>query len=238
MTATVELVNLRFSYPDGQEVLRGVNLRIDQGESVGLIGPNGAGKTTLLLHLNGILQGKGETRLFGMAADKNSIKHIRSRIGIVFQDPDDQLFSATVFDDVAYGPLNMGLPNAVVQSRVTQALAEVGLAGFETRTPHHLSFGEKKRISLATVLSMTPELLVLDEPTSNLDPRQRKNLIALLKNIPVTKIIASHDLEMVRLLCDRVLVLSNGTITVDGKVEDILSNPEIMRQNGLEVLSS
>ena len=155
---------------------------------------------------------------------------------MVFQDPDDQLFCSTVFDDVAFGPLNMGLPFQEVSSRVREALAEVDMEGYETRSAHHLSFGEKKRVSIATVLSMKPELLVLDEPTSNLDPRQRKNLIKLLESVKVTKIIASHDLDMIRHLCNRVVILNNGTIVIDTRDVNILSNADIMNSNGLEVL--
>ncbi|MFH2034819.1 MAG: ABC transporter ATP-binding protein, partial [Candidatus Zixiibacteriota bacterium] len=173
-----------------------------------------------------------------MPMHKDNLKAIRSHLGVVFQDPDDQLFSATVFDDVAFGPINMGLPAQDVTSRTKIALAEVGMEAFESRTPHHLSFGEKKRVSIATILAMQPELLVLDEPTSNLDPRQRKNLISLLRNINVTKIIASHDLAMISQLCERVLLLNNGMIIKDGRTNDILSDPDIMNSNGLEILGS
>jgi cobalt/nickel transport system ATP-binding protein len=201
---------------------------------MGIIGPNGAGKTTLLLHLNGILTGRGAIDIGGLRVAKDHIKVIRRKVGVVFQDPDDQLFSATVFDDVAFGPLNMDLPPEETMSRTRAALRQVEMGEHERSSPHHLSFGEKKRVALATILSMEPEILVLDEPTSNLDPRQRRNLIGLLRNIRITKIIASHDLDMIAELCDRTAVLNHGRIIRVGQTGSILGDRQLMEANGLE----
>jgi cobalt/nickel transport system ATP-binding protein len=172
-------------------------------------------------------------RILGKAVEEKSLKWIRSKVGIVFQDPDDQLFSPTVFDDVAFGPINMGYPEAEVRRRVTQALHWVGMSGYEQRSPHHLSVGEKKRIAIATVLSMDPELLVLDEPTSNLDPRSKWSLIKLLGELPITKIVASHDLELVRALCARTVVLDEGKVVADGDTEHILTDISLLQAHGL-----
>jgi cobalt/nickel transport system ATP-binding protein len=232
----IEIDNLRFTYPDGREALKGINLRVSQRESLGIIGPNGAGKTTLLLHLNGILMGTGQVRVLGLGVKKSSLKTIRSKVGLVFQDPDDQLFSATVFDDVSFGPLNMNLTREEVMARTKEALVQVGMDSFEQALPHHLSVGEKKRVAIATILSMKPEIMVLDEPSANLDPRQRRNLIALLKNIGVTKVVASHDLRLVGEICDRTAVLNDGRIVVVGATPDLLSNNDLMEANGLEAL--
>lgn len=238
MANAIEIRNLHFSYPDGKQVLRGVSLDIPQGESVGIIGANGAGKTTLLLHLNGILQGDGEITILGQKMNHHNLKALRVRVGIVYQDPDDQLFSSTVFDDVSFGPLNMNLADEDVIQRTHEALAQVGMSGFEQRLPHHLSLGEKKSISISTVLSMTPEIMVLDEPTSNLDFRQRKNLIAVLKRTQVTKIIASHDLPMIMELCERVILMSKGAVVHSGRTFDVLRNATLMEANGLESVAS
>lgn len=235
MQKVVEIKNLNFVYPDGKKALYDIDMAIYKGESVGIIGPNGAGKTTLLLHLNGVLRGKGTVKVLGMEVNDGNLRQIRSKVGLVFQDPDDQLFCPTVFDDVAFGPLNLRLPEDVVRSRVKEALQEVGLSGFERRSPHHLSFGEKKRISLATVLSMHPEVLVLDEPTSNLDPRARREQINLLKEIRITKIIAGHDLEMIFGLCGRIIILCGGRIVADGQTKEIIGDRELLEANGLEV---
>ncbi len=230
----VEIKDLNYTYPDGTEALRGINLEIFEGESVGLIGPNGSGKSTLLLHLNGILRGNnGLVRVMDMDMDKD-IKEIRSKIGLVFQDPDDQLFSPSVFDDVAFGPINMGFSRDEVERRVEMALSQVDMHGYEERSPHHLSFGEKKRVSIATVLSMNPEILVLDEPTSNVDPRARKELIEFLKSFGITKIIATHDMDMVAEVCDKVFLLYNGKIIAKGYVKEILSDIDLLESHGLE----
>jgi cobalt/nickel transport system ATP-binding protein len=197
----IVIENLSFSYPDGHQALSNINLAVPRGQSLALIGPNGAGKSTLLLHLNGILRSDGMVRVMGRAVGEGNLRWVRGKVGLVFQDPDDQLFSTTVFDDVAFGPLNLGYSEGEVRQRTGRALDWVGMAGQEQRSPHHLSIGEKKRIAIATVLSMSPEILVLDEPTSNLDPAAKWGLIELLANLPMTKLIATHDLDMVEALC-------------------------------------
>ena len=230
----IEINELSYSYPDGQCGLAGINLTVDRGESVALIGPNGAGKSTLLLHLNGILRGNGAAiTVLGLPVDDKNIRQIRRKVGMVFQDPEDQLFSLNVFEDVAFGPVNMGYPQEEVERRVRQALQKVGMQGYEKRSSHHLSIGEKKRVAIATVLSLDPEILALDEPTSSLDPRGKWALIELLRSLPVTKIIASHDLDLVACLCDRVVILDEGNIVADGKVEEILGNKGLLRNHGL-----
>jgi cobalt/nickel transport system ATP-binding protein len=229
----IRVENLSFCYPDGQQALTDVNLTIYAGESVALIGPNGAGKSTLLLHLNGILRSNGQVKVLGRPVDDKSLKWIRSKVGLVFQGPDDQLFSPTVFDDVAFGPINMGYPEAEVRRAVTRALNWVGMAGYESRSPHHLSIGEKKRIALATVLSMAPEILVLDEPTSNLDPGSKWSLIGLLKTLPVTKIVVSHDLELVKAVSQRAVVFDRGRVIADGTTENILADKRLLADHGL-----
>jgi cobalt/nickel transport system ATP-binding protein len=231
----VELNNVRFTYPDGTPALAGVDLSVARGQTLGLIGPNGAGKSTLLLHLNGILNQQGSVTISGVELVDRNLSLIRSKVGLVFQDPDAQLFMPTVFDDVAFGPVNMQLPKTAVQEAVINALELVDMLPAMKRSSHHLSFGEKKRISIATVLSMNPEILVLDEPTSNLDPKHRRGLIGLLKELPVTKIIATHDLEFVIELCDRVAVLDRGTIVADGGVVPVLSDKQLLEAHGLEV---
>lgn len=237
MTEALVIRDLRFEYPDGRPALAGVDLRVAAGETLGIVGPNGAGKTTLLLHLNGILSGRGEIDVCGLRVEPRHMRAIRRKVGLVFQDPDDQLFSATVFDDVAFGPLNMDVPPAEAASRTREALRQVRMAEHEQSSPHHLSFGEKKRAAIATILSMDPEILVLDEPTSNLDPGQRRNLIGLLRAIGVTKIIASHDLEMIAELCDRTALLNHGAIVAVGDTTAILGDRALMESNGLETPS-
>jgi len=232
----IEIENLFFSYPDGRQVLQNINLSVGHGETVALIGPNGAGKSTLLLHLNGILRSDGTVRIHGVPLEDKNLKWIRSKVGLVFQDPDDQLFSPTVFDDVAFGPINMGYPADEVRRRVAQALEWVGMKGYEGRSPHHLSVGEKKRIAIATILSMSPEILVIDEPTANLDPRSKWELIELLKGFPMTKIVASHDLEMVEALCERTIVLDEGKIVADDATPSIMSNAALLEAHGLATL--
>ncbi|MBT9161867.1 MAG: Cobalt import ATP-binding protein CbiO [Dehalococcoidia bacterium] len=230
----ISIANLSYTYPDGTPGLQGICVDILRGESVGVIGPNGAGKTTLLLHLNGIFVSKnGNVEILGKKIGKESIKGIRRDVGLIFQDPDDQLFMPTVFDDVAFGPINMGLPREEVIRRATQALRWVGMDGYEKRLPHHLSVGEKKRIAIAAVLSLNPEILVIDEPTSNLDPRAKWGFIELLRGLTMTRIIASHDLEMVQALCERVIILDKGQIVADGPTERILVDVELLQAHGL-----
>jgi len=229
----VRIDNLSFCYPDGQHALTDISLTIHQGETVALIGPNGAGKSTLLLHLNGILRSNGVVKILGRPVDDKNLRWVRSQVGLVFQNPDDQLFSPTVFEDVAFGPINMGYSEAEVRQAVTRALGWVGMGGYEQRSPHHLSVGEKKRIAIATVLSMMPEILVIDEPTSNLDPSSKWSLIGWLKRLPMTRIIASHDLELVQALCQRVIVFDKGRVIADGTTNCILADIPLLRAHGL-----
>ena len=208
----IELHGVSFCYPDGQRALTDVSLNVATGEKVGLVGPNGAGKSTLLLHLNGILRGQGLVRITGLEVTERNLRAIRSRVGLVFQDPNDQLFSPTVRDDVAFGPLHMGLARAEVLQRVAWALEQVGMSGYAERMPHNLSLGEKKRVAIATVLSMKPPILALDEPSGGLDPGVRRTVLDLLRRLPETMIIASHDLDFVHETCDRLVVLDRGRI--------------------------
>ena len=233
MQELITVENLSFSYPDGQQALTDVSLGIYRGDSVAIVGPNGAGKSTLVLHFNGILRSNGHIKLLGKAVDENNLRWVRSRVGLVFQNPDDQLFSPTVFDDVAFGPMNMGYSEAEVEQAVKMSLELVGMAGFEKRSPHHLSVGEKKRIAMATVLSMSPEVLVIDEPTSNLDPRGKWDIIEVLKGLSVTKIVVSHDLEMVGALCHRMVIIDRGRVAADGATADILADKRLLAEHGL-----
>lgn len=234
MHHTIEIRELVFKYPDGARALDGANFYIAPGEKVALVGPNGAGKSTLLLHLNGILRGEGSVRVAGMEITPSNLLKIRAAVGLVFQDPDDQLFSPTVFDDVAFGPLYQGLPEAQVRARVAEALAAVRMQDYAARVSHHLSVGQKKRIAIATALSMQPEILVLDEPTAGLDPRARRDLIHLLRELPQTMLIATHDLRMVAELLPRTLVLDQGRIVKDDATRAILDDEDLLRAHGLE----
>ena len=229
----IRISQLHFQYSTGEPALMGIDLDVKEGERLALIGPNGAGKSTLLLHLNGILQGEGLIEVDGLKISKNNLPQIRARVGMVFQNPDDQLFSLTVGEDVAYGPKYMGLQKEEIDRRVSASLEAVGLQGFEQRHPFHLSGGEKKKASIATVLSMDPHYLVLDEPTAGLDPRARRELIALLKELPHSLILATHDLPMVSDLAQRVIVLNHGRIMADGTPDHILSNASLLMENGL-----
>jgi cobalt transport protein ATP-binding subunit len=229
---------LTYRYPDGRAALADVSFRIEEGECVGLVGPNGAGKTTLLLHLNGILPEKpvaaSAVSVFGLKAEREQLHEVRRMVGLLFQDPDDQLFCSTVGEDVAFGPAQFGLSEADVDARVREALASVGLSGYETRAPHHLSGGERRRVCLAGVLACHPRVLALDEPTSDLDPRGKRQLKKLLRSIDAAKLIATHDLELVVELCPRVLLLDEGRVIADGPTESILGNEELMLAHGLE----
>lgn len=236
MHHTIDIRNLRFAYPDGVLALNGIDLYIAPGEKVALVGPNGAGKSTLMLHMNGILQGEGEIFVCGTRVSESTLAEVRAAVGLVFQDPDDQLFSQTVFEDVAFGPLYMGLPESEVQRRVRQALAAVGMQGSEARVPHHLSAGEKKRVAIATVLSMEPEILALDEPTSGLDPRSRIGLVRLLKDLPQTMLISTHDMRLVAELSSRTILIDAGVIVADGPTQAILSEAELLMAHGLEAV--
>ena len=229
----LRIENLSFCYPDGSRALEGVSLEICQDEKVALVGPNGAGKSTLLLHFNGIFSSDGNVQILGMKPEKKNLRSIRQKVGLVFQNPDDQLFCPTVFDDVAFGARNLNLPEEQVSTRVKQALAAVGLAGFGNHSAFHLSFGQKKRVAIATVLAMDSEILALDEPTSNLDPRGQKDIVRLLREIGGTQIIVTHDLGLVRDLCPRVVVLSNGKKVADGPTEEVLRDEGFLESHGL-----
>jgi len=233
MEEVIKIEDLSFSYPDGRPALKGIHLTVTRGETVALIGPNGAGKSTLLLHLNGILHSNGAVRILGKKVDEKNLRWVRARVGLVFQNPDDQLFSPAVFDDVAFGPISMGYSEPQVRERVRKALEWVGMAGYEPRSPHHLSLGEKKRIAIATVLAMAPEILVIDEPTSNLDPRSKWSLIELMRKLPATKIVATHDLELVRALCPRTILVAQGELRADGDTDRILADMPLLRAHGL-----
>lgn len=233
MEFDIEVEGLSFTY-GSDAALRDVTLRLGRGEKVALVGLNGAGKTTLMLHLNGLLRGDGQIRVGGIALADDSLPQIRAAVGFVFQNPDDQLFSPTVFDDVAFGLTYQGVAPTEVTARVAEALAEVGLAGFEQRVSHHLSVGEKKRVALATVLSMRPAILVLDEPTAGLDPRGRRGLMDLLRRLPQTMLVSTHDLRLAAALFERTVVLCDGRVAADGPTAALFADAEFMRRHGLD----
>ncbi|WP_018655518.1 energy-coupling factor ABC transporter ATP-binding protein [Actinomadura flavalba] len=239
MTPSLTVSGLAYAYPDGTQVLFGIDVEIGRGERVALLGPNGAGKTTLVLHLNGILSGGlGHVEVGGLrvdAKDRKVLREVRRRVGIVFQDPDDQLFMPTVREDVAFGPANLGLRGAELDRRVTGALERVGMAAFADRTPQHLSFGQRRRVAVATVLAMEPEILVLDEPSSNLDPASRRELAEILLSLDVTVLMVTHDLPYAAQLCPRSLVLSDGVIVADGPTPEVLSDAGLLAAHRLEL---
>lgn len=232
----LQVQDLHFAYPDGHIALKGISFNLCAGDKVALVGPNGAGKSTLMLHLNGILTSKqGVLTVAGLPLNERNLPLIRAVVGLVFQNPDDQLFSPTVFEDVAFGPLHMGLPEEEVRRRVDDALESVRMSTFKDRLSHHLSVGEKKRIAIATVLSMSPQLLVLDEPSAGLDPRARRTLINLLRDLPITMLVSTHDLSMVRELFPRTIVMDGGEIVADGLTHDILADAAFLEAHGLEM---
>jgi cobalt/nickel transport system ATP-binding protein len=231
----VEAKNLEFAYPDTTHALLGISFTIRHGESVAIVGANGAGKSTLLLHLNGYLTPTtGQVRIGDYPLTKETLQEVRRTVGMVFQDPDDQLFMSTVYDDVAFGPLNLGLPIDEVHSRVTMALETVGVLALKDRPPHRLSSGQKRRVAIATVLSMSPDILVMDEPTSGLDPQARRQLIEMLNTFKHTKIIATHDLDMVLDLCERTIIIDEGKIKADGLTSDIFQDEKLLADCHLE----
>jgi cobalt/nickel transport system ATP-binding protein len=238
-TPSLEIKDLAFAYPDGNQALFGVNLTVGQGERVALLGPNGAGKTTLVMHMNGIHPAAhGEVRVAGQLVDANdkvNLRSIRSKVGIVFQDPDDQLFMPTVGEDVAFGPYNMGLRGEELEKVVIEALDLVGMTEFKDRPPHHLSFGQRRRVAVATVLAMKPEILVLDEPSSNLDPASRRELADILRSLAITIVMVTHDLPYALELCERSVILSGGIIVADKKTREILGDKNLLQAHRLEL---
>src|SRR4030042_1420452 len=236
MHHSIEIKNLNFSYPDGTAALHDVSLSIEPGEKVALVGPNGAGKSTLILHLNGILSGQGFIRVCSLEVVKENLRRVRSCVGLVFQSPEDQLFSPTVFDDVAFGPLYQGLSREEVLRRVDEALEAVHMREYKKRVSHHLSMGEKKRIAIATVLSMHPEVLVFDEPTGGLDPRARRSLIHLLQELPLTMLASTHDMLLVREIFPHMIILDEGRVVADGPTQTIMNDTALLEAHGLEKL--
>jgi cobalt transport protein ATP-binding subunit len=233
---SLEVSRLAYAYPDGHQALYGVDLRIERGERVALLGPNGAGKTTLVLHLNGILTGgHGGVRVGGLPVAKENLAEIRRRVGIVFQDPDDQLFMPTVREDVAFGPANFGVRGPELVDRVTAALDRVGMTGFADRSPLHLSGGQRRRVALATVLACEPEILVLDEPSSNLDPVARRELAEVLLGLDRTILMVTHDLPYALQLCPRSVILDEGVVVADGPTRELLSDPDLLARHRLEL---
>jgi len=236
---SLEISDLAYAYPDGNQALYGVNLSINQGERVALLGPNGAGKTTLVLHLNGIIPTmQGQVRVAGELVDSKSaesIKSIRHKVGIVFQDPDDQLFMPTVGQDVAFGPYNAGLRGLELEKAVKEALELVGMSEFIDRPPHHLSFGQRRRVAVATVLAMKPEILVMDEPSSNLDPAARRELAEIITSLDVTLLMVTHDLPFAYELCQRAVILSAGVVAADDEISSVLANKQLLNAHRLEL---
>ena len=239
MSTALEVEDLHYRYPDGTVALRGVSFILEEGSCVGLIGPNGAGKSTLMMHLNGLLPehitGSQPVRLFGKPLTPNNLLEVRRKVGLLFQDSNDQLFCPTVYEDVAFGPRQMGLDEKEIAQRVQGTLRAVGMEGLESRPPHHLSGGQKRRACLAGVMACLPEMLVLDEPTADLDPRGKRELKELLKSLTFTRLIATHDLELVAEICDQAILLDAGQVVGIGSAHDLLSNEELMLKHGLEV---
>ena len=240
--ACLDIHGVAYAYPDGHQALYGVDLHVDRGERVAVLGPNGAGKTTFILHLNGILgphtgsgHGAGSVTVTGLPVAKEHLQEIRRRVGIVFQDPDDQLFMPTVREDVAFGPANLGLAQVDIDERVHAALVAVDMLDFADRAPHHLSFGQRRRVAVATVLAMRPDVLVLDEPSSNLDPASRRELAEVLNSLDITLVMVTHDLPYALELCERAVILSGGVIVADGKTGDILMDNVLMTEHRLEL---
>jgi len=233
---SLKVRDLAFAYPDGHQALFGVDLTLQPQERVALLGPNGAGKTTLVMHLNGILQaGHGTVEVAGLPVVPDTYQEVRRRVGIVFQDPDDQLFMPTVREDVAFGPANLGLRGAELDVRVEEALAAVGLLDLVDRPPHHLSFGQRRRVAVATVLAMRPEILVLDEPSSNLDPASRRELAEILLQLEITTLMVTHDLPYALELCPRAVILADGSIVADGVTREVLCDEDLLRRHRLEL---
>ncbi len=234
MDPLIQIDQLNYSYPDGKIALQDISLNVNRGEKVSVVGANGAGKSTLLMHLNGVLNGQGSIRVDGLECIKPNMGRIRAKVGVVFQNPDDQLFSISVYDDIAYGPRYQGLSREEIEQRVQNALKAVQMESFGDRNPYRLSGGEKKRIAIATVLSMDPDILVFDEPTAGLDPRARRELIQLLQTLPQTLMIATHDLDLVELLTERMIIMNNGRIVADGPSRQLLKEEQLLLEHGLK----
>lgn len=231
----IKCKDVSFTYPDGHKALSSIYIDVRAGEKIAITGPNGAGKSTLLLQINGILRGNGEISVCGMPLSDGNLNHIRRKVGLVFQDPNDQLFCPTVFDDVAFGPLHFGMRANEVKNLVVKSLSDVGLECLEKKSGHHLSLGEKKRIAIATVFACRPDIMLLDEPTANLDPRHRREMINMITNWNYTTIIATHDLDLAWDTCPRCIVLNGGEIKADGPSKDILRDRELLAKNDLEM---
>jgi cobalt/nickel transport system ATP-binding protein len=235
VSCAIHAVGLVYSYPNGQPALDGIDLHVQHGERVAVLGPNGAGKTTLMLHLNGLMTGAGALEVAGVEVGPKNLAELRRRVGLVFQDPDDQLFMPTVEEDVAFGPLNMGLDREAARERVAEALAAVRMQPVASRAPYQLSMGERRRVAIATVLAMRPRLLVLDEPSANLDPRARRELLEVLARIERTMLVTTHDLPLAAELCERAVILARGRVVADGPCHEILGEPELLAANDLEL---
>jgi cobalt/nickel transport system ATP-binding protein len=235
MSCAVHASNLRFTYPNGVVGLDGLDLHVTHGERVAVLGPNGAGKTTLMLHLNALLTGAGTLEVAGLRVGADDVRDLRARVGLIFQDPDDQLFMPTVREDVAFGPLNLGLSKPEVEDRVARALQAVRMDEFRDRAPHQLSLGQRRRVAIASVLAMEPSLLVLDEPSANLDPRTRRELMEPLDAVERTMLIVTHDLPLAARLCERAVLLSAGRIVADGPTHELLSDEQLLAAHDLEL---
>lgn len=236
MSKYLEISNLTYEYPDGYKALNEISFDLEEGDSLGILGPNGAGKTTLILHLNGILgEMDGSIKLNNLEFVEDNLAEIRKTVGVVFQDPDDQLFMPTVLEDVMFGPKNFGYSEEVSRENAEEALKMVGMNDYQEKAPHHLSFGQKRKVAIASVLASKPQLLVLDEPSSNLDPSSRRELIDILLSLEISIVLVTHDLPMALEICPKSIVVNSGLITENGKTKDLLTNNKVMKENRLEL---
>ncbi len=236
MSKYLEISNLTYEYPDGYKALNEISFDLEEGDSLGILGPNGAGKTTLILHLNGILgEMDGSIKLNNLEFVEDNLAEIRKTVGVVFQDPDDQLFMPTVLEDVMFGPKNFGFSEEASRDNAEEALKMVGMNDYQEKAPHHLSFGQKRKVAIASVLASKPQLLVLDEPSSNLDPSSRRELIDILLSLEISIVLVTHDLPMALEICPKSIVVNSGLITENGKTKDLLTNNKVMKENRLEL---